>query len=122
LITASGPTSFVGSGTSFQANFGEGDIFGVAGFGHQIYAPQGYVSGSSLMADDTFSFTTLAALGLTPGTYTYTWGTDAHADSLVLNIGSPSAVPEPSSLAMCGLAGLIGASYAWRRRQRAPSA
>jgi hypothetical protein len=28
-------------------------------------------------------------------------------------------VPEPSSLAMCGLAGLIGSAYAWRRRKRA---
>jgi PEP-CTERM motif len=32
---------------------------------------------------------------------------------------TPSAVPEPSSLAMCGLAGAIGAAYAWRRRKRA---
>ncbi len=32
---------------------------------------------------------------------------------------NPSAVPEPSSLAMCGLAGLIGSAYAWRRRKRA---
>jgi hypothetical protein len=31
---------------------------------------------------------------------------------------SPSAVPEPSSLAMCGLAGAIGSAYAWRRRKR----
>ncbi len=38
--------------------------------------------------------------------------------------GSPSsftltAVPEPSSLAMCVIAGLIGSAYAWRRRERA---
>jgi hypothetical protein len=38
----------------------------------------------------------------------------------VLNIGSgPSAVPEPSSLVMGGLAGVIGSAYAWRRRKQA---
>ncbi len=31
----------------------------------------------------------------------------------------PASVPEPSSLAMCGLAGLIGSAYAWRSRKRA---
>jgi hypothetical protein len=30
---------------------------------------------------------------------------------------SPSVVPEPSSIALCGLAGLIGSAYAWRRRK-----
>jgi hypothetical protein len=31
---------------------------------------------------------------------------------------SPAVVPEPSSLAMCGLAGVIGSACAWRRRKR----
>jgi PEP-CTERM motif len=30
---------------------------------------------------------------------------------------SPSVVPEPSSVVLCGLAGLISSAYAWRRRK-----
>jgi uncharacterized protein YejL (UPF0352 family) len=37
---------------------------------------------------------------------------------MTVNGNVPSAVPEPSSLAMCCLAGLIGSAYARRRRQR----
>jgi hypothetical protein len=116
----SGPSSF-GSGYPFNPDSFSGDVFGVDGANHTLYTPVAYTSGASLSSIDTFNNTTLADLGLTTGTYTYTWGADAHADSLVLNIGSsPSAaVPEPSSLAMCGLASLIGSAYAWRRRQRA---
>jgi hypothetical protein len=33
-----------------------------------------------------------------------------------------SVVPEPSSLALCGIAGLSGLGYAWRRRKPAPVA
>jgi hypothetical protein len=33
-----------------------------------------------------------------------------------------ASVPEPSSLALCGLAGVIGATYAWRRRQQTATA
>jgi hypothetical protein len=33
-----------------------------------------------------------------------------------------TAVPEPSSVALCGIAGLTGLGYAWRRRNRAATA
>jgi hypothetical protein len=33
--------------------------------------------------------------------------------------GTPSVVPEPSSLVLCGLAGAIASAYTWRRRRRA---
>jgi hypothetical protein len=46
------------------------------------------MSGSS-----TFSGQTLASMGLTPGTYQYTWS----SDSLTVKIGT---VPEPSTWAM----------------------
>ena len=31
---------------------------------------------------------------------------------------SPPTVPEPSSLALCGIAGIVGAGVAWKRRKR----
>jgi hypothetical protein len=54
-------------------------------------------------------------MGLTPGTYVYTWGSGANADSVTINI---SAVPEASTWAMM-LAGLAGLSYLGRRSRKA---
>ena len=55
-----------------------------------------------------------ASLGLIRGTYVYTWGTGAHADTLTVNVGSISSVsggagpvPEASTWAMM-LAGFTG--------------
>jgi hypothetical protein len=116
---ASGPTSF---GTLFYEpapSSGTGDIFGVQGNGQSsgsyIDVPAGYVSGSPLSGSMTYDNTTIASLGLTPGTYTYTWGSGPDADSLTVNIAS---VPEPSSLIMAGAAALAGLGLWIRRRGR----
>jgi hypothetical protein len=115
---ASGPKTF-GTGGPFVASSGTGDFFGIDASGQAaplIYLPSTYVSGSALSASDTFANTTIAALGLTPGTYTYTWGTGDSAGSLTVNIGS---VPEPSSLTMAATAlGLCGGLGFSRRRNR----
>jgi len=62
---------------------------------------------------------TLAGLGVTPGTYTWTWGNGADADSFTLNAGEapPSGVPEPASLGLLAT-GLIGLGLGARRRLR----
>jgi hypothetical protein len=115
---ASGPTSF-GSGGDTGLSSGTGDIFGVQGNGQSIGSyidvPTGYVSGSPLSGSMTFDESTIASLGLTPGTYTYTWGSGADADSLTVNIAS---VPEPSSLIMAGAAALAGLGLWIRCRGR----
>ncbi len=41
----------------------------------QLFVPTAYVSGSILSNTTTWNDATISGLGLTPGTYTWTWGT-----------------------------------------------
>jgi len=63
----------------------------------------------------TFTGETFTSLGLTPGTYEWTWGSGASADAFTLNVG---AVPVPAAVWLfgSGLLGLIGVA---RRKARA---
>jgi hypothetical protein len=108
----SGPTNF-GEHRHTVASSGTGDLMGISGGVGDILVPGGYVSGAALSGSATFDNTTIAGMLLTPGTYTYTWGSGLTADSLTVNI----AVPEPSSLAMAGIAVAAGLIVAVRRRR-----
>jgi hypothetical protein len=109
-----GPSSF-GSGDQIFATSGSGDVFGVIA-DNVLDLPSGYVSGSPLSATSTWSGASFSSLGLTPGSYTWTWGTGAHADSFTLNIGA-APVPEPGTLTMALFACLAGISARlWSRR------
>lgn len=94
---ASGPTQF-GSGSNTLPSTGSGHLAGI-GSG-LVIVPMGYVSGTPLSGQDTYNNTTLAALGVTTGTYTWTWGSGVDADSLTLYAGVPvpTAATEPGSL------------------------
>jgi PEP-CTERM motif len=97
---AIGPASF-GTG-GFIIPFGQsGDLLGLFGnfFPAEIFVPHGYVSGTLLSGSSTYVGQTFASLGLTRGTYLYTWGSGPTADSLTIKIGV-AAIPEPGTWAM----------------------
>jgi hypothetical protein len=90
----SGPSSIGPGSMPSVPSFG-GDPVGVG------FVPWHYFSGSPLSTQNTFSSATFASLGVTPGTYIWTWQTDHGSDTFTLNIG---VVPEPSTTTLVGLA------------------
>jgi hypothetical protein len=120
FITMSGPTSF-GAGGFFPPDAATGSYVGLANIpgSAQIVLAQTYVSGAPLgTSTATWDNTTLAALGITDGTYVWTWGNGANADSFTLYAGV-SPIPEPASLALLG-SGL--AALALQRRRKSGGA
>jgi hypothetical protein len=109
----SGPTNF-GSGGPTGADAVSGGFVGGVLSGGPI-VPASYVSDSLISNSATFDNTTIAALGLTPGTYTWIWGSDSPDQSFAIDVVA-SAVPEPSTWAMMIL-GFCGLGYMARRRR-----
>jgi hypothetical protein len=98
----SGPTmgfGFFGSGGPTLASSGSGDMVGIYA---DVYAikpglivPAGYVSGTALSDSATYNNATLATLGVTPGTYVWTWGKGGANQKFTLRIGVVSPTPTP---------------------------
>jgi hypothetical protein len=121
-----GPTSFntdiytgsitgpaLGSGALIYASSGAGDAFVLDPGDGAIGVPTGYTSGAALSDSATWSGTTLTDLGLTPGTYVYTWGSGANLDSVTVNV---EAAPEPGSVFLLGIGGVALLLYCSRKR------
>ena len=112
-----GPGSF-GTGGFAMATSGSGQRFGLNALSPTqllLNVPRDYVSGTALSSTSTYVGKTFASLGLTPGTYRYTWGTEATADSMTILVVA-RAVPEPASLSLALLGGLFWIGCGVRRR------
>ena len=109
------PTDF-GPGTGGFANSGSDGLFGF-NQGSGIVVPAGYVSGD-LSGTSTWNGETFASLGMTPGTYIWSWAIPdtPNIETITLQVGP---VPEPSTLAVFAIGGIgIGAGGIRRRRKQ----
>jgi len=105
----SGPPNF-GSGGITPADSGVGQLAGIAISPSLdvIFVPFGYVNDTLLSNSATYNNATFATLGVTPGTYVWTWGTGPD-QNFTLQIG-PASVPDTGttfsllSLALLGVA------------------
>jgi VPDSG-CTERM motif len=75
--------------------------------------PTGYVSGAALSDDMTFNNATFASLGVTPGTYVWTWGDGAN-QRFTLIIGGVGVPDGGWTVSLLGF-GLLGLA-AMRRK------
>jgi len=113
--TFSGPNNF-GSGFG-TASSGSGDTVGLSALGMGIIVPSGYVSDTALSDSSTYALENFVLLGVTPGTYKWTWGTGAD-QSFTLEIGTPLPAALPLFATGLGGLGLLG----WRRKRKADAA
>lgn len=117
---AIGPAVF-GGGSYSLVDLHLGDTFGVINAFPTtepgiIFVPPGYASGAFLSGSATYLNNTLASIGVTPGSYVYSWGDRSGFDTFTINV--LDGVPEPRSWAlMVGGFGLMGAAA--RRGKRA---
>jgi hypothetical protein len=122
----SGPSAFGTGGPNpidqIPSTSQSGDFTGIDGSEGILEVPHDYVSGSQLSGTATWANSTFSSLQLTPGTYTWTWGSGTNADSFVINIGpTVTTAPEPASLTLLGFGTMSLMGYGWRRRGRVPA-
>jgi hypothetical protein len=74
--TITGPST-LGNGAQITTTLGGRGMFGIAPFlsGISLLVPKNYVSGTNIVGTSAYRNQTLSSMGLTPGTYTWTWGT-----------------------------------------------
>jgi hypothetical protein len=103
-----GPPNF-GSGFANVATDGSGDFVGIFSAFGLLEVPHGYVSGAALSDSMIFNSATFVSLGVTPGTYVWSWGTGLPNQNFTLIIGG-AGVPDGGStvsLLSCALLGLV---------------
>ena len=112
-----GPTSFGSGGAPISATSDTGPLVGL-GVNPSLFlsVPQGYLSGN-LSDSATYDGATFTSLGVTPGTYTWTWGSGDSASSFTIDAVATTPLPATLPLFAGGLGalGLLG----WRRKRKA---
>ena len=85
--TFSYPTTFGGSGIGVTSS--TGSTFGIlpGGSGRLLYVPSGYTSNTNISGTSTYANNTIAGMGLSGGTYTWSWGSAPNTSTLVMVIG-----------------------------------
>ena len=84
------PTTFALGTQTGGPSATTGSMFGVLTggvSGRTIVVPDGYVSGTSISGSTTYASQTISSMGLSGGTYIWSWGAGANASSLVMVIG-----------------------------------
>ena len=122
-VTWAGPTSF-GGGLGSPATSAAGGAVGLVTpppgsppppFNSLIIeVPQAYTFGTVIFDSATYNNATFASLGLTPGTYVWTWGAGPD-QRFTLEIG-PTPLPAALPLFATGLGGL--GLLGWRRKRK----
>ncbi|WP_309385452.1 PEP-CTERM sorting domain-containing protein [Cerasicoccus frondis] len=110
LYDLAGGTHDLGDGGNSRADSILGDTYGING-NDTFYVPGGY-AGGPLSGSSIFLGTSIAGMELNPGSYTWT----IPNDTITLNVGSVTPVPEPVTyIALAGFGGL--GVLVWRRRK-----
>jgi hypothetical protein len=118
-LGVTGPANF-GSGGITGATSGSGDVVGIPA-PSLLFVPDDYISDDPLSDTATYLNQTFNSLGVTPGTYEWTWGSGPNQNFTLV-----AGVPETSTWAMMliGFAGLgfLGYQSAGPRRRTARNA
>ncbi len=110
--TITGPTTIGTSTTTIDADMGSGGPFGInMAPPSRLLVPQGFVTGGTVSATSTWSNNTVYGLGLTPGSYTYTWP----GDTLTINVPAPASIPTLSEWAKIMMVFLMIVTVGWHR-------
>ncbi|MBC9879146.1 PEP-CTERM sorting domain-containing protein [Bradyrhizobium sp. INPA01-394B] len=117
-VSLNGPTWFGPGSDEYRSLAGSGSIVGLEidfnPNSAELILPAGYISDTPLSSSADFGLITFASLDIKPGTFTWTWGSRPD-QSFTVEIGSVSAVPEPSTWAMM-LLGFLGLGWIAYRR------